>query len=380
MNKVFLIGGNHHNMLGVIRSLGERGIKPYVIIQSEERHPYISFSKYIDVCWRVNDENEAISLLTNEANKFNGEKVTLIACADNLASLIDIHHDKLKQWYNLPGTEECGRVSHLMDKEVMSNLARKIGFLVPCSAPVDTSTNKNIDIPLPWIIKPLISKNGLKADIERIYSIEGWNNYILKHRLMVQVQQLIDKDFEYQLIGLSLNNGEEVIIPGYSYVIRPASNTNTGFLQYKPLDESYKEIVEKGKLFLKATGYSGLFSLEFLRGKDGKDYFMEINFRNDGNAICVTAAGFNLPYIWYLYNTGGNYREEIEASNVKPTYVMPEFADISLITHGQLGFFKWLKDIHRTDRFMEFDKHDMKPFFYYLYFRVTNKMKKILKK
>ena len=57
---------------------------------------------------------------------------------------------------------------------------------------------------------------------------------------------------------------------------------------------------------------------------------MEINFRNDGNAICVTAAGFNLPYIWYLYNTGGNYREEIEASKVKPTYVMPEFADISL--------------------------------------------------
>ena len=48
---------------------------------------------------------------------------------------------------------------------------------------------------------------------------------------------------------------------------------------------------------------------------------------------------------------------------MKPVYVMPEFADISLITHGQLNVFTWLKDIRRTDRFMEFDKHDKGPFY-----------------
>ena len=210
----------------------------------------------------------------------------------------------------------------------------------------------------------MLSKNGQKSDIERIYSDSEWDDYCKRHEAQVQIQQLIDKDYEYQLIGLSLNGGEKVIIPGLSYVIRPAETTNTGFLHYIPLTDTYNAIVEKGKQFLKATGYSGLFSLEFLRGKDGKDYFMEINFRNDGNAICVTASGVNLPYIWFLNQTGGDYEGEIAKSTVKSVYVMPEFEDIRLLKQCKLDFVTWLKDIHRTDRFMEYDKHDMIPFFY----------------
>lgn len=38
------------------------------------------------------------------------------------------------------------------------------------------------------------------------------------------------------------------------------------------------------RYFIRDLGYSGLFSLEFIRDKSGKDYFMELNMRNDGNA------------------------------------------------------------------------------------------------
>ncbi len=376
-NKVFVIGGNHHNALGVIRSLGERGINPYVVIQCKDKKPYICLSKYIRKYWIVTSETEVLELLKLEAKKLQGGKAVLIACADNLSSLVDMHRNELKQWFCLPGAEEQGRITHLMDKEVMSDLAREVGFLVPQSVSIRTSDNKEIDIPQPWIIKPLLSKDGAKTDIERIYASKEWEDYCQRHHSLVQVQQLIDKDYEYQLIGLSLNGGREVVIPGLSYVIRPAATTNTGFLHYIPLDKSYQQVLETGKRFLKATGYSGLFSLEFLKGKDGKDYFMEINFRNDGNSICVTASGVNLPYIWFLYNIGGNYHEEIAKSLMKPVYVMPEFADITLITHGQLNFFIWLKDVCRTDRFMEFDKHDMKPFIQLLKEFVNRGVKKI---
>ncbi len=359
---VFVIGGNHHNTLGVIRSLGEKGIMPYVIIQCNECNPHVLKSKYICKSWIVEADDEVLQILRNEGKQLE-QNAVLIACSDGLSSLVDLHHDELKQWYNLPGSDEQGRITRIMDKEVMSQLARVVGFLVPKSEAFDTTKSKVIDIPQPWIIKPLVSKNGVKADIERIYSSEDWRNYCQRHQSLVQVQQLIDKDYEYQLIGLSLNGGDEVVIPGLSYVIRPAATTNTGFLHYMPLDETYNDVLEIGKRFLKTVGYSGLFSLEFLRGKDGKDYFMEINFRNDGNAICVTASGVNLPYIWYLYNTGLDYRKEIESSLVKPVYVMPEFADLSLVVHRKLSLFTWLKDIRRTDRFMEYDKHDKVPFY-----------------
>lgn len=373
--RVFVIGGNHHNALGVIRSLGVRGIKPYVVIQSPQKKPYISYSIYIQRCWIVESEIEVLDILKQEGANYPDTKAVLIACADNLSSLVDLHRDELSPYYYLPGSKTQGRITHLMDKEVMSSLAQEVGFLVPLSKAINTEDNLDIEIPLPWIIKPLVSKDGSKDDIERIFSKEEWADYRQKHHLRVQVQHLIDKDYEYQLIGLSLNGGEEVIIPGYSYILRPAATTNTGFLRYLPLDDSFQDVLDTSKLFLKATGYSGLFSLEFLRDKEGKDYFMEINFRNDGNAICVTASGVNLPYIWYLYSTGGDFRNEMHRSHVKPVYVMPEFADLSLVIHKKLNLFTWLIDIRRTDCFMEYDKNDTAPFWYYVLKRIKGLLK-----
>lgn len=244
----------------------------------------------------------------------------------------------------------------------MSDLAERIGLTVPKF--VSTTSNAEVpDLPLPWIIKPLVSKNGQKTDIQRIYTEEEWEDYKKAgHTHEIQVQELIEKDYEYQLIGVSLESGEDVIIPGVSVVLRPAINTNTGFLRYEPLDDSYTEVQNLCKKFLKEVGYSGLFSMEFLRGIDGKDYFMEINFRNDGNAICVTASGVNLPYIWYLYNTGQDYRDYLSTTHVRPIYVMPEMSDLSYIKHGKLSVLSWIKDILRTGCFMEFSKKDPMPF------------------
>lgn len=373
---VFVIGGNHHNALGVIRALGERGLRPFVIIQCEEKKPYIRRSKYIQKYWIVKSDEEVLDLLKQEGVK-REQRSVLIACADGLSSLVDMHRDELSKWYLLPGAVELGRITRLMDKEVMSQLAHELGFKVPQSIAVNTKENSEISIPMPWIIKPLVSKDGKKTDIKRIFSEEEWGEYCQEHDSLVQVQQLIDKDFEYQLIGLSLNGGDEIVIPGVSHVLRPAETTNTGFLRYEPLDNQYQSVLETGKRFLKATGYSGLFSMEFLRGRDGKDYFMEINFRNDGNGICVTASGVNLPYIWYLYNTGGDYRNEMDRSKVKHVYVMPEFADISLLVHHKLGLKSWLKDVRRTDRFMEYDKRDKAPFWQLLKESLSRGIRKV---
>lgn len=40
-------------------------------------------------------------------------------------------------------------------------------------------------------------------------------------------------------------------------------------------------------------------------------------------------AGFNVPYIYYLYNAGGDYKSEIQNSTVKTTYLNPEVSYFS---------------------------------------------------
>ena len=46
--EIIVIGGNHHNTLGVIRGLGFGGVKPIVILHvGEEQDPYVSHSRFI---------------------------------------------------------------------------------------------------------------------------------------------------------------------------------------------------------------------------------------------------------------------------------------------------------------------------------------------
>lgn len=46
-NKIIITGGSHHNTYGVIRSLGVKGIKSFVLLVSEENDSFLLHSKYV---------------------------------------------------------------------------------------------------------------------------------------------------------------------------------------------------------------------------------------------------------------------------------------------------------------------------------------------
>lgn len=276
----------------------------------------------------------------------------------------------------VPGSLEQGLLTYYMNKQTMTELAKEVGLSVPDSTVVKGDIDLKT-IEFPCIIKPILSKDGKKQDIKTCNNIEDLRKAIEEGSCYsYQVQKFLEKDFEYQLIGLSLHGGDELIIPGISHCIRPCPRTNTGFLRYESLN-GYNIPLEKCRSFMKKVKYEGLFSMEFLRGKDGVDYFMEANFRNDGNAISVTKAGFNLPYLWYLYCTGKDYKAELNRCNLRPVLIIPELDDIGFVTRKEISICTWIKDIIRTDAFMEYDSNDKKPFFIALKQRILKKIKKI---
>lgn len=66
-----IIGGNHHNTLGVIRSLGYKGLNSLVILVTGEKTPYVSYSKYITKCVLLNSAKEIVPFLLNYAKVIN---------------------------------------------------------------------------------------------------------------------------------------------------------------------------------------------------------------------------------------------------------------------------------------------------------------------
>lgn len=61
-----------------------------------------------------------------------------------------------------------------------------------------------------------------------------------------------------------------------------------------PFEEGEYEEKIKGLFLL--TKFNGIFEIEFMKGPDGKNYFIEINFRAATWNYTLTLGGGNLPY------------------------------------------------------------------------------------
>lgn len=363
MRQVIVIGGGqHHNALGVIRALGEAGYRVFLITAGKSGKHYVSASKYVTEHVHLHEWEEIPELLQQRLKRQeSASKEVIISCADPVTEMLNNNIDELSKYYIVPGVPLKGKMVSLMDKTTMILMANKWGIHAPRVWSLPKDKEKVI---FPCITKSHVSSHGVKADIVICKKETDLETFLKTNEDKIFAQAYIEKKEEVQFIGCSLHGGEKIIIPGMSRILRSQPNTNTGFLEYGPIDPFYYETVRHAKEYIHDCGYSGLFSIEFMRGKDDKIWFLEINFRNDGNAWCVTKAGVNLPMIWVKACLGENYHDEVKEP--RQLLMMPEFNDFKLVLQRKVGLIQWLKDWKRTDYFMEWDKHDQKPFWMYI--------------
>ena len=139
-NRAYVIGGNHHNTLGVIRSLGYKGIKSILILTGITKRPYVTYSKYIDRVIKVDGDEQLLCTLVCEGKKLYSRAV-LICCSDSSASFVDFNRNTLIDYYHLPGIKEQGRLTYFMNKDTMTKLAEKVGFVTPQSWVLEKNSN-----------------------------------------------------------------------------------------------------------------------------------------------------------------------------------------------------------------------------------------------
>lgn len=361
-NKILVIGGDHYNTLGIVESLGQKGLHSYVILHGNVRKKmnYVLKSKYVTKGWVCKTDEEVLEVMRLNFYESN-EKTIVFPSADADACLVDAHYEELGVHFILPGAK--GMIRQLISKQEMAKIAKIVGVNIPETWTIDEKRIIPKDLVYPCITKAISSVDGHKDNIHICHDEAELRSFIATRpqNLTLLVQRFIKKDFEFQLMGCSMAETGEVIIPGRSYLDRPNGIDNAYFLQYYSCDETFNETLKRAIDFIHYTGFSGLFSMEYLRDKDGKDYFMEMNFRNDGNSIAVTDAGTNLPYIWYLYYSGGDWEKELKESTIKETYWQPEPYYFRNIFTGEISVKEWWKNLRRTNSFSIYFKEDKRP-------------------
>lgn len=354
-NAIVIIGGEHHNTLGMLRCIGMAGLDADIIILGAHSS-FISKSKYINSLHHQTSLDGLIDLLRS---LYAGERLNpvLFTCSDSAESFLDNHYDDLKNSFAFFNAGKQSMITGLMNKQTQIQLAVNVGLEVPYSI----EFNGIVDgILYPCIVKPVESIKGGKQ--VEICKDESELKEVLLHfdkNNKVQIQQLLEKEKEIVVLGVSVN--EEIVIRGFIDKQREHDG-GTLYSTVRPIEDLNDGLVDSCKALIKECGYEGLFGIEFIQNK-GHYYYIETNFRNDATTYALACAGVNLPLIYYLAKTGQDYSNE-KNKKVRVVNSIVEWNDFKHRKENNVPLLLWIRDFFGAKCKYYWNWKDPLPFFF----------------
>ena len=369
-NKIIVIGGNHHNTLGVIRALGEKGIKSYAIITNDNKFSFVKKSKYIIKSYIVKEsKDEILNILLNDFD-LEKDKTIVIPTSDFAAITIDDNLDKLNDKFIVPQINNMqGMIDKYMDKYVQYQLAKNYNIAMAESYEIDLA-NSNLDYKnyknYPYIVKPIISAYGSKANM-RICTNELELKKAIKYCnseefSRVLVQEFINYDYELMLMGCAYSG--KVILPGIVKKIRryPEKYGTTAYGKIYKKSDMYNEFIDNIVNLLENINYSGMFDIElFIKGE--KCYLNEINFRNSGSSMAYCFDNVHLVYLWVLMVTGNSIDNENQEITNEFSFI-DEYGERNLLLKKGITFKEYINDFRLSKGRLFHRKGDLGPSVY----------------
>lgn len=365
-----VFGVEHYNPLGLIRSLGEYGIRPiFIVINDGSVRPFASKSKYISDIYPVASIEEGYHLLLQKT--FDNKKCFLYTADDQTESYLDCHYEALNEKYYFFNAGASGVITRFMDKKAILDCAERHGFNVLKAQIVQRGGEIPDDIEYPVITKAITPTIGnWKAD-SHICNDEdelrsAYNNIQSQN---VLIQKYIRKKNELCLDGISVNNGQDVLVTiasNYNYVLRDTYSPYMKVFNFR--DE---EMLRKLKHMFGEIGFEGIYSVEFLIDQDGQYYFTEINFRNSTWSYASTVLGMNLPAIWADSMLKGKVEDGLVRDIPDDTNAVVEIPDFKYrVSNEKMSVWKWLKSVKQAKCRYMMGRKDAWPMLYFILCRV----------
>lgn len=351
---------DHYNPLGIVRSLGEVGIKPIVILCSQK--PYlVNKSKYVGELHQFSTIEDGLQFIIK---KYGNEKLKpfIYNGSDNVTLLLDKNYLLLKDKFYF--THGHGGIEKYLQKYDITKTAEKFGLNIPKEELLNVGEIPST-LNYPVFTKATTSSNGgtwkdqafichNEDELKKAYS------KIKSSKILVQ--EYIEKKNELCIDGISINGGEQVYMPYACHYYRFKEDSYGNYMYFFPFSDS--ELIEKIKSVIKAAQFTGIFCIEFLVDQKNDNYFLEVNFRNSGWSYAFTYGGFNLPVRWAISTIENN----LYLNDFKPLQhfnAMAEFSDFRdfVLKKKTLSFKQWLTEFRNCECCFIHNKKDMAPFY-----------------
>jgi len=359
MKNVTVICSPVLNSLGLVRTLGEVGYNVECICYGDNVR-YILGSKYVSKGIGFKTCEDAVKYLVNDYPS-KKEKPVLFTIPDPPAYYVDINQNALKDKFIIFNAGKPGNVVFWMDKQNISDLARKHGLNVPWTIKLSKNEPVPNDLNFPVFIKSAKSTEGGKVD-EGICNSKEELDKKIKGLVSEEyiIMQYIRKIKEINYFGIAIKNHVYI---DYHDVRTRCPKDGYGYYNSFHLCE-YDDLHHRMTEMIKETQYQGLFDVEFLVDENGEMFFTEVNFRVDGE-IYKLASGINLPDYWCKLIDVPEEELPVKLETHKKSFVgMDELGDFKVsVLSGKVNIFLWLWQFFSADRRMLCNIKDPKPVF-----------------
>lgn len=361
VRKHIIIGMEHYNPLGLIRSLGEQGIEP-VYIAIKHRSEVASKSKYVGCVHHVASIDDAFDVLVSNYGD-EAQKPFVYTTDDDIQSLLDIRYDELEDSFILFNSGSAGRTTAFMDKKAILDAGCSCGLRTLPTVVTDRGViPEGLEYP---IITKAISPNdgGWKSDVFICQNADELAEAFMSIQSeKVLIQRFVRKKTEVCFEGFSVDGGRKAFLPFYTTYDYNIEGYYSPFMTVHGVDLP-EDLIEGIRKLLTHIGFEGIFEIEFLVDADGSLYFSEINFRNSTWSYIGAVLGMPIPYLWSQCMESGQIPDDLYKAVPAGFKAMVEPIDYQKrVVEGDVEAADWLADFKTVDCPFYFNAEDREPF------------------
>jgi len=302
-----LVVGGDHPGLGVVRSLGRRGIPVYVV----DDQPTISFfSRYVERVVRVRDLRDGrktVDAVLEVGRRFGLRDWVLFPTRDETVAAFARHRSELAEFYRVT-TPDWATVQWAWDKKKTYELASRLG--IPCPgtfSPLSADDLAALRPRLPLALKPAVKEHFFYATGAKAWRADTFEQLLALYARALQqippeeilIQEIIPGSGSRQLSYCAFFRD------GHAHstlVARRARQHPHEFGRAATYVETTDApVIEKlAERFLKAIDYYGLVEVEFKQDpRDGQYKLLDVNARTWGFHSLGVPAGVDFPYLLF---------------------------------------------------------------------------------
>ncbi len=366
-----LVLGGEYRGLGIVRSLGRRGI-PAWVLTDENRIAAVSRYARRSIPWPRQGDRERMRFLFTLVSKAKVYGWTLFPTNDEDAAFVARHCDDLSPVFRLT-TPHWDEIQWAYDKRLTLDLAVRAGVAHPWTyCPASRDDVAAICHPGPLILKP-----SVKVEFNAFTHAKAWpvrdredllRGYDAACRLVdpstIMVQEVIpgSGDSQYSFAALCRSG-----VPVAYLTARRLRQYPVDFGRASTYVESIDcpEIERSSRRLIAAMGYSGLIEVEFKRDpRDGAFKLLDLNPRVWGWHSIGQLAGVDFPWLQWQMARGIDVGETRGRSQVRWIRLSTDLpASMRAILQGRITVGDYLRGLRGPIEFAMFAADDPLPAF-----------------